>query len=40
MFVKGFQSFETSYTAALVVVLLILLSVAVTFALKRMEIAR
>jgi multiple sugar transport system permease protein len=40
MFVKGFQSFETSYTAALVVVLLILLSVVVTFALKRMEIAR
>lgn len=40
MFVKGFQSFETSYTAALVVVLLILLSVIVTFALRRMEIAR
>ncbi len=40
MFVKGFQSFETSYTAALVVVLLILLSVVVTFALKRMGIAR
>lgn len=40
MFVRGFQSFETSYTAALVVVLLILLSVTVTLALKRMEIAR
>ncbi len=40
MFVRGFQSFETSYTAALVVVLLILLSIAVTWALKRMEIAR
>jgi multiple sugar transport system permease protein len=40
MFVRGFQSFETSYTAALVVVLLILLSVAVTLALKRMAIAR
>jgi multiple sugar transport system permease protein len=40
MFVRGFQSFETSYTAALVVVLLILLSVVVTLALKRMEIAR
>jgi multiple sugar transport system permease protein len=40
MFVRGFQSFETSYTAALVVVLLVLLSVAVTLALKRMEIAR
>ena len=40
MFVRGFQSFETSYTAALVVVLLILLSIVVTLALKRMEIAR
>jgi multiple sugar transport system permease protein len=40
MYVRGFQSFETSYTAALVVLLLILLSVAVTLALKRMEIAR
>jgi len=40
MFVKGFQSFETSYTAALVVVLLILLSIVVTIALRRMEIAR
>jgi multiple sugar transport system permease protein len=40
MYIRGFQSFETSYTAALVVVLLILLSVAVTLALKRMEIAR
>jgi len=40
MFVRGFQSFETSYTAALVVVLLIVLSVVVTFALRRMEIAR
>lgn len=40
MYIRGFQSFETSYTAALVVVLLILLSIAVTLALKRMEIAR
>jgi len=40
MFIRGFQSFETSYTAALVVVLLILLSATVVFALKRMEIAR
>jgi multiple sugar transport system permease protein len=40
MYIRGFQSFETSYTAALVVVLLILLSLAVTLALKRMEIAR
>lgn len=40
MFVRGFQSFETSYTAALVVVLLIALTLAVTLALKRMEIAR
>jgi multiple sugar transport system permease protein len=40
MYIRGFQSFETSYTAALVVVLLILLSLAVTLALRRMEIAR
>lgn len=40
MYIRGFQSFETSYTAALVVILLVILSVAVTFALKRMEIAR
>ena len=40
MYIRGFQSFETSYAAALVVVLLILLSVAVTLTLKRMEIAR
>ncbi len=40
MFVRGFQNFETSYTAALVVALLILLSIVVTLALKRMEIAR
>ncbi len=40
MYIRGFQSFETSYAAALVVVILILLSAAVTLALKRMEIAR
>ena len=40
MYIRGFQSFETSYTAALVVILLIVLSLAVTLALKRMEIAR
>jgi multiple sugar transport system permease protein len=40
MYIRGFQSFETSYAAALVVVLLIVLSAAVTLALKRMKIAR
>jgi multiple sugar transport system permease protein len=40
MFVKGFQSFETSYAAAIVVVVLIGLSVIVSLALKRMAIAR
>jgi multiple sugar transport system permease protein len=40
MYIRGFQSFETSYTAALVVVVLIVLSVAVTLALKRMQLAR
>lgn len=40
MYIRGFQSFETSYTAALVVMLLIVLSAVVTLALKRMKIAR
>ncbi len=40
MYVRGFQSFETSYTAALVAVLLIALSLVVTVLLRRMEIAR
>ena len=40
MYVRGFQSFETSYTAALVAVLLIVLSLVVTVLLRRMEIAR
>lgn len=40
MYIKGFQGFETSYTAALVVVLTILLSVIIVVALKRLEVAR
>ncbi|MBX6320350.1 MAG: sugar ABC transporter permease [Rhodospirillaceae bacterium] len=40
MYTRGFQEFETSYTGAMVVVLLILLSVALTLALRRMEIQR
>jgi multiple sugar transport system permease protein len=40
MYIRGFQSFDTSYTAAMVVALLIVLSIAVVLALKRMEIAR
>lgn len=40
MYIRGFQSFDTSYTAALVVVLVLLLSIVVMAALKRMEIAR
>ena len=40
MFVRGFQEFETSYTGAMVVVLLVLFTVALVVALRRMEIAR
>ncbi|MGH6896194.1 MAG: carbohydrate ABC transporter permease [Geminicoccaceae bacterium] len=40
MYIRGFQEFETSYTGAMVVVLLVLLSAVVIFALRRMEIAR
>jgi multiple sugar transport system permease protein len=40
MFVRGFQEFETSYTGAMVVVLLVLFTVALITALRRMEIAR
>jgi multiple sugar transport system permease protein len=40
MFVRGFQEFETSYTGAMVVVLLILFTLALVAALRRMEIAR
>lgn len=40
MYIRGFQSFDTSYAAAMVVVVLIVLSIAVTFILKRLRIAR
>ncbi|MEL6962103.1 MAG: sugar ABC transporter permease [Pseudomonadota bacterium] len=39
-YVQGFQQFETSYTAAVAIMIIILLSVIVIFVLKRMEIAR
>lgn len=39
-YVQGFQQFETSYTAAIAVMIVILLSVVVIMALRRMEIAR
>ena len=39
-YVKGFQQFETSYTAAMAFVIIVLLSVAVTLILRRMEIDR
>jgi multiple sugar transport system permease protein len=40
MYVRGFQEFETSYTGAMVVVLLILLGIVLTLALRRMEVQR
>ncbi len=39
-FVMGFQQFETSYTAAIAFVVILLLSIIVIFALRRVEIAR
>jgi multiple sugar transport system permease protein len=39
-YVLGFEQFETSYTAAIAVLIIVILSLAVTVALKRMEIAR
>jgi multiple sugar transport system permease protein len=39
-YVQGFQQFETSYTAAIAIMVILLLSVLVVLALKRMEIAR
>ncbi|WP_162918360.1 carbohydrate ABC transporter permease [Taklimakanibacter deserti] len=40
MYIRGFQSFDTSYTAAAVVLVLLVLSIAVTLILKRLRIAR
>ena len=39
-YVLGFQQFETSYTSAIAFVIVVLLSIVVVLALKRMEIAR
>lgn len=39
-YVKGFQQFETSYTAAVALLIIVLLSTAVFWALKRVELAR
>ncbi len=39
-YIQGFRQFETSYTAAIAFLVIIMLSVAVIFALRRMEIAR
>ena len=39
-FVLGFQQFETSYTATIAFVVIVLLSIVVIFALRRVEIAR
>jgi multiple sugar transport system permease protein len=39
-YVKGFQQFETSYTAAVALLVIVLLSIAVFWALKRVELAR
>jgi multiple sugar transport system permease protein len=39
-YVKGFQQFETSYTAAVALLIIVLLSIIVFAALKRVELAR
>lgn len=39
-YVKGFQQFETSYTAAVALLIIVLLSIVVMLALKRVELAR
>jgi multiple sugar transport system permease protein len=39
-YVKGFQQFETSYTAAVALMIIVGLSIAVFWALKRVELAR
>ncbi|HXX11777.1 MAG TPA: sugar ABC transporter permease, partial [Burkholderiales bacterium] len=39
-YVKGFQQFETSYTAAVALLIIVLLSVVVFAALKRVQLAR
>ena len=39
-YVQGFEQFETSYTAAIALLVIVILSVVVVFTLRRMEIAR
>jgi multiple sugar transport system permease protein len=39
-YVKGFQQFDTSYTAAVALMIIVLLTVVVTLALKRVQLAR
>lgn len=39
-YVKGFQQFETSYTAAVALLVIVLLTAAVLWTLKRVELAR
>lgn len=39
-YVKGFQQFETSYTAAVALLIVVLLSVVVTLLLKRVQMSR
>jgi multiple sugar transport system permease protein len=39
-YIQGFNQFETSYTAAIAFLVIVLLTVIVIWALKRMEIAR
>jgi multiple sugar transport system permease protein len=38
--VKGFQQFDTSYTAAVALMIIVLLTIVVTLALKRVQLAR
>jgi multiple sugar transport system permease protein len=39
-YVKGFQQFDTSYTAAVALAIIVLLTVLVTLALKRVQLSR
>ena len=39
-YIKGFQQFETSYTAAVALLIIVLLSIVVLWALRRVELAR
>jgi len=39
-YVKGFQQFETSYTAAVALLIIVLLTIVVVFALKRVQLSR